>query len=91
MLGLDEDLYQVTDLYQCTNPDCEFHQIYFNPITRFDYSGRHYGADVFRYIANEFLPPCSLKPKQILQHLKKFHPHLEISDAYCSNGCVMIF
>jgi len=87
VLGLDEDIYQVTDLYQCTNPDCEFHQIYFNPITRFDYSGRHYGADVFRYIANEFLPPCSLKPKQIWQHLKKFHPHLEISEATVRRMC----
>lgn len=85
--GLDEDIYQVVDLYQCTNENCEFHHLYFNPITRFDYSGRHYGADVFRYIANEFLPPCNLKPKQIFNHLKKFHPHIKISEATVRRMC----
>jgi hypothetical protein len=78
---LDEDIYQIVDLYQCTNPDCEFHYIYFNPITRFDYSSRSYGADVFQYIANQFLPPCNLKPIQILHQLNKFHPHLSISES----------
>ena len=27
----------------------------FNPIPRFDYSGRHFGRDVFNFIAEEFL------------------------------------
>jgi hypothetical protein len=85
--GLDEDVYQVVELYQCSNPDCEFHHIYFNPVTRFDYGGRHYGADVFRYIASEFLPPCNQKPKQIMLRLKKFHPHLKISEATIRRMC----
>jgi hypothetical protein len=49
----------------------------FNPSPRFDYSGRHFGADVFRFISNEFLL-FNAKPNQIIKRLKYYH-HLNIS------------
>ena len=52
---LDEDVHQIVNLYQCTNPDCILHNAKFNPIPRFDYSGRYFGKDVFNFIAEEFL------------------------------------
>ena len=63
-------IYQIVNLYSCTNIDCEFNQIAFNPCPRFDYSQRTYGADVFRYIADEFLI-YELKPSQIFKRLTK--------------------
>lgn len=64
---LDEDIHQVINLYQCTNPDCNLYNARFNPIPRFDYSGRHFGRDVFNFIAEEFLK-YKQNPEQI--HLR---------------------
>ncbi len=61
---------QVINLYSCTNLECEFNQIAFNPCPRYDYSQRTYGADVFRFIAEEFLI-YELKPGQIYKRLTK--------------------
>ena len=61
---------QVINLYSCTNLECEFNQIAFNPCPRFDYSQRTYGADVFRFIAEDFLI-YELKPGQIFKRLTK--------------------
>lgn len=61
-------IYQVVNLYSCTNPECEFHHVAFNPCPRFDYSSRTYGVDVFRCIAEEFLV-YELKPIQIFKRL----------------------
>ena len=74
---LEGDIYQVVNYYCCTNDDCEMSKIVFNPSPRFDYSDRHFGADVFRFISNEFLV-FKLKPSQILLQLKYKH-QLEIS------------
>jgi hypothetical protein len=52
-------------------------KVVFNPSPRFDYSGRHFGTDVFRFISNEFLI-FKQKPDQILLRLKLKH-RLEIS------------
>lgn len=70
--------YQVVNLYSCSNPKCEFNHIVFNPCPRFDYSSRTYGADVFRYIAEEFLV-YELKPNQIFKRLIKKY-QLKISE-----------
>ena len=61
---------QVINLYSCINLKCEFNQIAFNPCPRFDYSQRTYGADVFRFIAEDFLI-YELKPGQIFKRLTK--------------------
>ena len=74
---LEGDIYQVVNYYSCTNRDCELSKIVFNPSPRFDYSGRHFGADVFRFFSREFLLFDS-KPSQILKRLKYEH-HLDIS------------
>ena len=74
---LKGDIYQVINYYSCTNKDCELSKIVFNPSPRFDYSERHFGADVFRFISNEFLI-FKLKPSQILLQLKYKH-QLDIS------------
>jgi len=74
---LEGDIYQVVNYYSCTNRDCEMSKIVFNPSPRFDYSGRHFGADVFRFFSREFLLFDS-KPSQILKRLKYEH-HLDIS------------
>ena len=63
-------IYQVINLYSCSNLMCKFNQIVFNPCPRFDYSQRTYGADVFRHVAEEFLV-YELKPRQILKRLTK--------------------
>lgn len=74
---LDGDIYQVINYYSCTNEGCEMSKIVFNPSPRFDYSGRHFGADVFRYISKELLLYNS-KPSQILKRLIYEH-QLDIS------------
>ena len=74
---LEGDIYQVVNYYSCANRDCEMNKIVFNPSPRFDYSGRHFGADVFRFFSREFLLFDS-KPSQILKRLKYEH-HLDIS------------
>jgi hypothetical protein len=52
---LDGIIYQIINYYKCTNPQCISLQKPFNPHMRFDYGAREYGADVFRFIAEEFL------------------------------------
>ena len=74
---LEGDIYQVVNYYSCANRGCEMSKIVFNPSPRFDYSGRHFGADVFRFFSREFLLFDS-KPSQILKRLKYEH-HLDIS------------
>ncbi len=74
---LEGDVNQVVNLYSCSNENCTMNKIVFNPSPRFDYSDRHFGADVFRFISNEFLV-FKLKPSQILLQLKYKH-HLDIS------------
>lgn len=74
---LEGDIYQIINYYCCTNEKCEMSKIVFNPSPRFEYSGRHFGADVFRFISNEFLI-FKQKPDQILLRLKLQH-QLEIS------------
>jgi len=84
---LDEDILQVVEMYQCINPDCKLYKTPINPCPRFDYGGRHYGADVFRFIANEFLPPLNQKPQQIHTRLTLLHPNLTISEATIARMC----
>ena len=44
----------------------------FNPAPRFDYCGRHFGADVFKFVAEEFLL-FNQKPDQIVSRLNDKH------------------
>jgi hypothetical protein len=74
---LEGNIYQVVNYYSCTNEGCAMSKIVFNPSPRFDYSDRHFGADVFRFISNEFLI-FKLKPSQILLQLK-YKYQLDIS------------
>ena len=74
---LEGDIYQVVNYYSCINEECEMSKVAFNPSPRFDYSGRHFGSDVFRFISNEFLV-FKQKPDQILLRLKLEH-QLDIS------------
>jgi len=83
---LDEDIYQIIDLYQCENPTCEFSHLAFNPSPRFDYGNRTWGVDVLRYIAKEFLQIKS-SPQAILKRLELEHPHLHISEDSISRIC----
>lgn len=64
------DIYQIVNLYKCTNGECELHDKAFNPAPRFDYGDRYYGADVFRLVSEEFLI-YDLKPDQIYKRLTK--------------------
>ena len=52
---LEGEIYQVINYYSCTKKDCEMSKIVLNPSPRIDYSGWLFGADVFRFISNEFL------------------------------------
>jgi hypothetical protein len=52
---LDGIIYQITNYYSCTSSVCPSNQKPFNPHMRFDYGSREYGADIFRFIAEEFL------------------------------------
>lgn len=74
---LEGDIYQVVNLYSCTNEQCPLSKIAINPSPRFDYGDRHFGADVFRLISDEFLL-FNAKPSQIIKRLKYVH-HLDIS------------
>lgn len=67
---LKGDVNQVINLYTCSNEECVFHDKAFNPAPRFDYGARHYGADVFRLIADEFLI-YELKADQIYKRLTR--------------------
>lgn len=75
---LEGDINQVVDLYRCTNNSCEMHDINFNPIARFDYGRRYYGADVLRFIADEVFSFDST-PDDVIKRLKRRAPRLEIS------------
>jgi hypothetical protein len=76
---LTDTIYQVVELFQCTNSDCELNTIPFNPTPRYDYGRRQWGVDVLKFIAEEFLPPLKQKPEQILTRLEKKYPKFEIS------------
>lgn len=65
---LEGDVYQVVNLYTCTNETCVMSEGVFNPSPKFDYSGRHFGADVFSMVAEEFLL-FDQKPDQIYKRL----------------------
>jgi len=65
---LQGDVYQIINYYTCTNKACRMSEVAFNPSPRFDYSGRHFGADVFSMIADEFLI-FDQKPDQIYKRL----------------------
>ena len=82
---LNGDINQVMNLYTCTNEECVFHDKAFNPAPRFDYGARHYGADVFRLIADEFLI-YELKADQIYKRLTKKY-QLDISPDTVSRIC----
>lgn len=82
---LNGDINQVINLYTCKNEECVFHDKAFNPAPRFDYCARHYGADVFRLIADEFLI-YELKADQIYKRLTKKY-QLSISPETVSRMC----
>jgi len=84
---LEGDIYQVVELYCCTNSDCKCSKRPFNPSPRFDYGNRYYGADVFRFVANEFLPPLNLKPEQIKNRMYRMYPYFQISLATINRMC----
>lgn len=65
---LTGDVYQIVNLYTCANEKCEMSELTFNPAPRYDYSNRHFGADVFAFITEEFLI-FKQKPNQIHQRL----------------------
>ena len=67
---LEGIVYQIVNYYKCINPECEFHKKAFNPAPKFDYCNRHFGADVFKFVADEFL--ClDQKPNQIEKRLNE--------------------
>lgn len=74
---LEGDIYQIVNYYYCTNEDCEMSKVVFNPSPRFDYSGRHFGADVFSFVSRELLLYGS-KPSQIIKRLN-YEYQFEIS------------
>ena len=82
---LNGDINQIMNLYTCINEECEFYDKAFNPAPRFDYGARHYGADVFRLIADEFLI-YDLKADQIYKRLIKKY-QLDISTDTVSRIC----
>ncbi len=82
---LQGDIYQVVNLYTCSNKECVMSKLAFNPSPRFDYSRRHYGADVFNMIAEEFLI-FNQKPDQIYLRLTLKH-RLKISPDTVSRMC----
>ena len=80
---LDGTIYQIINLYTCTNTECSFSKKPFNPTIRFDYGGRSWGSDVLRYIANLFLL-AKMTPSDIHDLLKLEYPSFEISiDSIC--------
>ncbi|KKK45730.1 MAG: hypothetical protein Lokiarch_07120 [Candidatus Lokiarchaeum sp. GC14_75] len=82
---LEGDIYQVMNLYVCTNESCELSSKTFNPSPKFDYSDGYFGADVFRLVADEFLL-FSQKPEQIHGRLIKKY-QLNISIATITRMC----
>ncbi len=82
---LEEDVYQVMNLYACTNENCELSNKAFNPSPRFDYGDGYFGADVVRLVIDEFLL-FSQKPEQIHGRLIKRY-QLNISIATIARMC----
>lgn len=82
---LEGDIYQIVNFYSCSNQNCVFSRIVFNPSPRFDYSGRSYGADVFRLISEEFLI-YNQKSDQISERMSKKYTII-ISEATISRMC----
>lgn len=78
-------IYQIITYYECTNIQCISLQKPFNPNMRFDYGSREYGADVFRFIAEEFLL-YDTPIKNIYKKLVKKY-HLKISDRTVARIC----
>jgi hypothetical protein len=83
---LDEDVYQILNLYQCSNTSCELSQVVFNPAPRYDYGGRLWGVDVLRYIGKKYLKRHA-SPQKILEDLEDDHPHLQISKDSVARIC----
>lgn len=79
------DIYQIMNLYSCTNEECEMSKNVFNPSPRFDYGDGYFGADVFRLVADEFLL-FSQKPGQIYDRLTTKY-QLDISSATIGRMC----
>ena len=69
---LDEDIHQIVNFYQCTDSECSLSSICFNPSSRFDYSSRTFGKDVFLYIFDEFIK-YRQKPNQIQLRITDTH------------------
>lgn len=82
---LEGDVYQVVNLYACTNENCVLSKKVFNPSPRFDYGGGYFGADVFRLVADEFLL-FNQKPTQIHERLTEKY-QLDVSDATIARMC----
>ncbi len=82
---LEGDVYQIMNLYSCTNEECEMNKKAFNPSPRFDYGDGYFGADVFRLVADEFLL-FSQKPDQIHDRLTAKY-QLNISSATIARMC----
>ncbi|MBD3196692.1 MAG: hypothetical protein GF317_16670 [Candidatus Lokiarchaeota archaeon] len=82
---LKRDIYQIVNLYSCTNMKCKLSKKVFNIAPRFDYSRRYFGADVFRFVAEEFLI-FEQKPDQIKFRLSKKYP-LNISTSTIRRMC----
>ena len=79
------DINQVVNLYSCSNKDCVMSKLAFNPGPRYDYGSRHFGADVFNMVAEEFLI-FNQKPDQIHQRLTLKH-RLSVSPDTISRMC----
>lgn len=82
---LEGEIYQIINYYSCSNPNCEFSKIIFNPSPRFDYSGRTYGADVFRFVSEEFLL-FNQKSEQIYERMIKKYT-IMISEVTIARMC----
>ena len=82
---LEGNIYQIMNLYSCTNEECEMSKNAFNPSPRFDYGDGYFGADVFRLVADEFLL-FSQKPDQIYHRLTSKY-QLDISNATIGRMC----
>ncbi len=67
---LEGPVNEVPNMYVCRNPACQLHRHWFNPHPRFEYGGRHLGADVFKLVADEVLS-FKADPEQIYLCLKK--------------------
>jgi len=67
---LEGPVNEVPNMYVCRNAVCPLHRHWFNPHPRIEYGGRHFGADVFKLAADEFLS-FKADAGQIYLRLKK--------------------